>query len=620
MVKQEVWEKIPNIFKDCNDLRADYIIVGTGPAACAAARRITDSTNSSVLMFEAGEDNDKNPLICCLNGQTEPPFSSTIANFANEFFYINRSVPQPNLNGRTLDVNGGRLFGGGSSANGALWVRGSEELYKQWVAALGGDQSWSPANVEKLLKELENYNGTSQNPETRGVGGPVNVRQVQVGAPEQAIQQAFVSMAQGTGVPIVNDYNTVPLPGPAVGIHQAWQLTQFPDGRRASASVNLLPDTIIERIGENAESKIAVGRNGRKLLIIFKTTVLKVLMNKKKVPEACGVTWLRDGTTLGTAYANKRVIVAGGINSAPLLQRSGVGPKAILDAANVEVIVDNPNIGATFEDQQLFFPLFLAPPNFKPTDFTSPYLGGAFLPDPRLLLPNPPTDVTLNERAVEFYCNFLPTQVEIAPGVFYNIYLLISENLKPTSIGSIKIQNADPFKPYLVDFGFIDQRDRDILKAMIQVYIQRFQNYVTANLGWIPLTFTAGFSDEVVNTLINNNVNTSYHYAKINPMALPEKGGAVDGIGRVYGANRLHIMDNSIQYIGEDGNPQANSYLIGWKISKDIINLDHNEPIPRPICNKDNKCKEYEKILEKYLGNNSTYTISNGVVKSHSKK
>lgn len=82
-------------------------------------------------------------------------------------------------------------------------------------------------------------------------------------------------------------------------------------------------------------------------------------------------------------------------------------------------------------------------------------------------------------------------------------------------------------------------------------------------------------------------IHISYHYAASVKIATPENGGAVDGSGRVYGTQLLHVADNSIQPLTSDGNPSLSAYLIGSKIAQDSLNIyQHEKRIKFKFCSK----------------------------------
>jgi choline dehydrogenase len=83
--------------------------------------------------------------------------------------------------------------------------------------------------------------------------------------------------------------------------------------------------------------------------------VLKVVIASGR---ATGVTFVpAKAKTLDeaqTVKAKKEVIVATGtIHTPQLLQGSGIGPKALLEAAGIEVKVDLPGVGQNFQDHPL---------------------------------------------------------------------------------------------------------------------------------------------------------------------------------------------------------------------------------------------------------------------------
>jgi hypothetical protein len=77
-------------------------------------------------------------------------------------------------------------------------------------------------------------------------------------------------------------------------------------------------------------------------------------------------------------------------------------------------------------------------------------------------------------------------------------------------------------------------------------------------------------------------IHISYHYAASVKIATPENGGAVDGSGRVYGTQLLHVADNSIQPL-----TSLSAYLIGSKIAQDSLNIyQHEKRIKFKFCSK----------------------------------
>lgn len=66
---------------------------------------------------------------------------------------------------------------------------------------------------------------------------------------------------------------------------------------------------------------------------------------------ATGVEFPLGNNTLFTVNADKEVIVsAGAVHTPHLLQLSGIGPKNILEAGGIDVLVDLPGVGQNFQD------------------------------------------------------------------------------------------------------------------------------------------------------------------------------------------------------------------------------------------------------------------------------
>ena len=72
--------------------------------------------------------------------------------------------------------------------------------------------------------------------------------------------------------------------------------------------------------------------------------------------EAKAVDYEHKDGTKGRAFANKEVIITAGTYGSPgILLRSGIGPKAELEALNIDCQVDLPGVGKNLQDHQLIF-------------------------------------------------------------------------------------------------------------------------------------------------------------------------------------------------------------------------------------------------------------------------
>lgn len=124
----------------------DYIVVGTGPAGAVIAKKLTDDKKTSVLVLEAGENNDRDT----------PISNSTFALELEElylphYFWQGEGVPQEKVNERSFEWTTGRLLGGGSSINTQQYVRPTSAVFRQWEKLLG--PLWSPMNAIKSFKK-----------------------------------------------------------------------------------------------------------------------------------------------------------------------------------------------------------------------------------------------------------------------------------------------------------------------------------------------------------------------------------------------------------------------------------------------------------------------------------
>ena len=123
----------------------DFIIIGGGSAGCVLANRLSENSNNSVLLLEAGGI-DRNPLIHIPAG-----YIKTMVNPAINWMF--ETEPEARTANRPIAFPRGKVLGGSSAINAMLYVRGQSHDYDGW--AQKGNPGWSYQDVLPYFKKAE---------------------------------------------------------------------------------------------------------------------------------------------------------------------------------------------------------------------------------------------------------------------------------------------------------------------------------------------------------------------------------------------------------------------------------------------------------------------------------
>ena len=141
----------------------DYIIVGSGASGAVIANRLSANAANSVLLLEAGGGDTRKDI--------QQP-DGLVKLWGSEVDWAFSTEPQPEMLGRQITINQGKVLGGSTSINAMIYVRGNSRDFDLWNA-LGGD-GWAYTDVLPYFKKSEDFEEGAS--EYHGAGGPLQIR------------------------------------------------------------------------------------------------------------------------------------------------------------------------------------------------------------------------------------------------------------------------------------------------------------------------------------------------------------------------------------------------------------------------------------------------------------
>src|SRR4030088_3835586 len=177
----------------------EFIVCGSGSSGSVVARRLAENPDVSVLLLEAGGDDD----VPSVTEANQWPM-----NLGSERDWCFQSQANPHINGRSIAFSMGKVLGGGSSINVMVWARGHKDDWDLF-ASEAGDPAWSYGSVLNIYRRIEDWHG-APDPKYRGTGGPVFVQP----APEpNPVAPAMVEGARSVGIPTFQSQNGLMMEG-----------------------------------------------------------------------------------------------------------------------------------------------------------------------------------------------------------------------------------------------------------------------------------------------------------------------------------------------------------------------------------------------------------------------
>ncbi|KAK0856662.1 hypothetical protein LTR87_017904 [Friedmanniomyces endolithicus] len=556
----------------------DFVIVGGGAAGLALAVRLSEVKSQSVLVLEAGQ------------------FPEIVK------AYMTPGAGQQVL-GATSGTESGETgatrsrVGGSTLINGLTYGRGSSSIYNLWQDL--GNDGWDWESVLPYFEKSTSFLPVdvapyqTYNASAYSAKGPISLSY-----PSYVYDSstAFIEALSGVNVSIVNDLNL----GNNIGTKQEPLVLNGQQQRVSSYDGYYKPV-----------------RNRPNLTVRPLSQVQQVILEQQNDSlTATGVVYadMQGGMTVNIT-ASKEVILSAGVFQTPqLLMLSGIGPQQTLRKFGIPEYLENENVGSHMQDHFYFSVIARAQANTSASQLynrvdllqaaqqqfaanhsgplttpVGPTYGFRQLSTSELqalgaaqALANRSAQAQIEYLWEDIYYPSNPSMVlpQYPPWKDESFISVTAALLSPVSRGNVTLQTNSIQDGPAINVNYLESAvDREIALFMFRSLRTVLSQPVLSNYTIGPnhgevVPGVEVDDDATVLEYIESTLLPVWHASGTCRMLPLSEGGVVDNRLRVYGVDRLRIIDASIFPVIPDQHIQGPVYMVAEKAA-DMIKEDY---------------------------------------------